>query len=125
MSLDLNIPAVEQPGFSFRAVLDPAGLRLRFTGSVDARAAPDLEAFVRHVHAETRRLGMPEVAIDLNGCSFINSSCLKAILGWLAAIVELPPEAQYKLRFEWNDGAYWQRRGLQALQAYAPQLVLL
>jgi hypothetical protein len=125
MAPDLNIPAVEQPGFALRAVLDPDGLRIRFTGSVDARAAAELEAFVRYAHAEACRLGVREVAIDLNGCSFINSSCLKAILGWLAAIGELAPEAQYKLRFVWNTGAYWQRRGLQALQAYAPQLVEL
>ena len=125
MSLDLNIPGVEQSGFALRAALDPDGLRLWFTGSVDARAAADLEAFVRHAHAEARRLAVREVVIDLGDCSFINSSCLKAILGWLAAIGELPPEAQYKLRFVWNEAAYWQRRGLQALQAYAPQLVEL
>jgi hypothetical protein len=123
MALDLNIPDVVQPGFAFRAALDPAGLQFHLTGSVDARATSDLEGFVKHVHAEARRLAVPEVVVDLSGCTFMNSSCFKAFLGWLAAIADLAPDAQYKLRFAWNADSYWQRRGLQALKAYAVNLV--
>src|SRR5215212_8196294 len=110
MALELNIPDVVQPGFAFRAVLDGTGLQFRLTGSADARATPDLENFVKHVHTEARRLSVPEVVVDLNGCSFMNSSCFKAFLGWLAAIGDLSPEAQYKVRFAWDGTSYWQRR---------------
>jgi len=125
MSLDPNIPDVVQPDFALRAVHDATGLQLRCTGSVDARATPELEVFLGHVHGEARRLAVPEVVIDLNGCSFMNSSCFKAFLGWFAAVSEQPLEAQYTIRFLWNAGSYWQRRGLQALKAYAPTVVQL
>ena len=125
MSFDLTLPDVVQPDFAFRATLDTAGLRFHLTGSADARATPELEAFMKQLHAEARRLAVPEVVVDLNGCSFMNSSCFKAFLSWLAAIAELPAEAQYRMRFVWNDGSYWQRRGLQALKAYAANLVQL
>ena len=123
MSLELNIPDVVQPGFAFRAALDPAGLQFRLTGSADARATSELEAFVKHMHTEARRLAVSEVVVDLSGCNFMNSSCFKAFLSWLAAIGDLSPDAQYKIRFAWDDGSYWQRRGLQALKAYAVNLV--
>jgi len=125
MALDLNITDVVQQGFAFHAALDPTGLQFRITGSADARATSDLEAFVKHMHAEARRLGVPEVVVDLHGCTFMNSSCFKAFLGWLAAIADLPPDAQYKIRFAWDDSSYWQRRGLQALKSYAVDLVQL
>src|SRR5262245_44430066 len=106
MSAELNIPDVVHPGFAFRAALDPAGLQVRLTGSADARATSDLEGFVKSVHAEVQRLALPEVVVDLSGCNFMNSSCFKALLGWLAAITELSPEAQYRVRFAWNDDSY-------------------
>jgi hypothetical protein len=116
---------VIQQGFAFRAALAPAGLQFRLTGSADARATTALEAFVKHLHGEARRLGVPEVVVDLSDCNFMNSSCFKALLGWLAAIGELAPDAQYQLRFSWDSDSYWQRRGLQALKAYAVDLVQL
>jgi hypothetical protein len=123
MSIDPNIPEVVQQGFAFRATRDAGGLQCHLTGSADARATSELETFVKHMHAEARRLGVAEVVVDLNGCSFMNSSCFKAFLGWLAAIAELPGEARYKLRFSWDGSSYWQRRGLQALRSYAVNLV--
>src|SRR5690348_3313437 len=119
MSLPLNIPEVVQQGFAFRATLDDAGLTFLLTGSADARATSELAGFVRHMHTEARRLGVSEVIVDLHGCRFMNSSCFKAFLGWLAAIGDQPPEGRYRLRFSWDDDSYWQRRGLQALKAYA------
>jgi hypothetical protein len=123
--LDLNLPDVVQPGFALRAALDGNGLELRLTGSADSRATSELEAFLGRAHAAAQRLAVPEVVIDLRQCRFMNSSSFKAFLGWLAAIADLPPEARYRLRFAWDAGSYWQRRGLQALRAYATELVVL
>jgi len=125
MSLELNIPDVVQQGFAFRAALDPTGLSFQLSGSADARATSELEAFVRHMHDEARRLAVSEVVVDLNGCKFMNSSCFKAFLVWLTQIAELAPDDRYKLRFAWDGSSYWQRRGLQALKAYAVDLVQL
>lgn len=125
MSTDLEIPEVAQPGFALRAAREPAGLRFRVTGSADSRATPQLEAFLRSVHAAAQRLSVARVVIDLSGCRFMNSSCFKAFLGWITALADLPAEARYKLRFEWDRESYWQRRGLQALKAYAVDLVEL
>lgn len=125
MPLDLNISDVVHQGFAFHAALEPAGLQFRLTGSADARATFDLEEFVKHMHTEARRLAVPEVVVDLNDCSFMNSSCFKAFLSWLAAIAELAPDARYKIRFAWDNSSYWQRRGLQALKSYAVDLVQL
>jgi hypothetical protein len=124
-SLALNLPDVVQQGFAFRAASEPAGLRFRLTGSADARATADLEGYVKHLHAEARRLQVPEVVVDLSGCSFMNSSSFKAFLSWLSAIADLPPDARYRIRFSWDGGSYWQRRGLAALKAFAVELVQL
>ena len=123
--LALNLPDVVQQGFAFRAASDPAGLRFRLTGSADARATANLEGYVKHLHAEARRLAVPEVVVDLIDCNFMNSSSFKAFLGWLSAIAELPPDDRYRIRFSWDGGSYWQRRGLAALKAFAVELVHL
>ncbi|HWO24237.1 MAG TPA: hypothetical protein VNO30_36085 [Kofleriaceae bacterium] len=125
MTPAFDIPDVVQQGFAFRAALVPGGLLVRLTGSADARATAELHAYVRHLHGEARRLDVSEVVVDLRSCTFMNSSCFKAILSWLSAISELAPGAQYRLRFTWDASSYWQRRGLAALKAYAVDLVLL
>jgi hypothetical protein len=125
MTPDLHIPEVIRPGFAFRAALEGDGLQLRLIGSADARATSELAGFVAHAHAEARRLSVREVVVDLHGCTFMNSSCFKAFLTWLAAIAELSPDAQYRLRFAWDGASYWQRRSLQALKTYAIDLVQL
>lgn len=125
MAPELNISDVVLPGFALRAALAADGLQLHLAGSADARATAELETFVRHLHAEARRLGVAEVVVDLRGCTFMSSSCFKAFLGWLAAIADLPLEARYRIRFAWDDSSYWQRRGLQALKSYAVDLVQL
>jgi len=125
MAAELNIPDVVQPGFALRATLGADGLQFHLAGSADARASAELETFVRHLHAGAQRLGVAEVVVDLHGCTFMSSSCFKAFLGWLATIADLSPEARYRIRFAWDAGSYWQRRGLQALKSYAVDLVQL
>jgi hypothetical protein len=125
MTSALDIPDVVQQGFTFRAALVPDGLYVHLTGSADARATAELQAYVKLLHGEARRLRVLEVVVDLSDCTFMSSSCFKALLSWLSAIADLAPGARYRLRFSWDAGSYWQRRGVAALKAFAVDLVQL
>ena len=127
MTLELRLPEVVNPIFAFSASLGAGERRLdlRLTGAADARATADLEAFTRRAHEEARRLGVPEVSVDLSELSFMSSSCLKAFVIWLSEVRELAPHARYKLRFVWDEKCYWQRRSLQALKTFAEEIIEL
>jgi hypothetical protein len=40
-------------------------------------------------------------------------------------VLELPAAQQYKARFRSNSNLRWQKKSLQAIQAYAKELVIL
>jgi hypothetical protein len=66
-----------------------------------------------------------EVVVDFRTLDFMNSSCFKAFLDWIARIQELPYDQVYKIRFLSTESILWQRRSLRALQCFAPKLIEL
>jgi hypothetical protein len=47
---------------------------------------------------------------------FMNSSCLKAFVSWIAKLEDVEdPQAQYRIRFLSDATKLWQRRSLGAL----------
>jgi hypothetical protein len=40
-------------------------------------------------------------------------------------VVELPPTQRYKIRFRSNPNLRWQKKSLQALRSYAPDIVVI
>ena len=66
-----------------------------------------------------------EVVFEFEELYFMNSSCLSLILRFLNGVLELPAAQQYKARFRSNSNLRWQKKSLQAIQAYAKELVIL
>jgi hypothetical protein len=67
---------------------------------------------------------MGEVVADFRELAFMNSSCLKEFVRWIAQVDERTDD-HYRIRFLSDPGAQWQSRSLQALRAFAPNLVTI
>lgn len=109
--------------FAAEARTDGPILIVRMTGSAETPAAAELGRFVERVHAEVLRRGVPEVVVDLRDLEFMNSSCLKALVSWLAKLQDLESNRQYRIRFQSDPQKHWQRRSLNALACFAVDLV--
>ena len=66
---------------------------------------------------------MGEVVADFRELVFMNSSCLKEFVRWIAQVEER--DEHYRIRFLSDPDAQWQSRSLQALRAFAPNLVTI
>ena len=79
-----------------------------------ARAVPGLRSTTRRGANH-----MGEVVADFRELVFMNSSCLKEFVRWIAQVEERAEH--YRIRFLSDPDAQWQSRSLQALRAFAPE----
>ena len=100
-------------------------LAVSLAGTADTAVREQLEEYFTQVHAEAVRLKTPTVVVDLRELEFMNSSCLKVFVAWLAHLRELETPAQYKVCFRSNPKLLWQRRSLAALSCFAIDLVTI
>jgi hypothetical protein len=94
-----------------------------FTGNADLRALEPLEQQLRALHASAIQHRVAAVRVDLRKLEFMNSSCFKCFITWLALVQELPDEEHYRIVFMSNGQMHWQRRSLEALRCFAIDLV--
>ena len=120
------VTKVSGPTFSAEAVHDEeSAIHVVFTGTADFEAKSDLETMVRSLGVEADRLKVERVVVDFRELEFMNSSCFKVFVSWLAQVQELPPEKQYRIHFRSNPNMHWQRRSLAALSCFAVDLVAI
>lgn len=120
----LSLPKLVGPDLTAEARLgDATTVQLALCGTADGDVRVLLEAFIKQLHAEVVRIGIKRVDLDLRELEFMNSSCLKILVSWLAVLRDLAPGEQYKLRIRSNPNLLWQRRSLTALQCFAVELV--
>lgn len=100
-------------------------IAVKLAGTADTAVRAELERYVKTVHEEAVRLRVPAVVVDLKELEFMNSSCLKIFVAWLAQLRELEPQSQYKVRIRSNPALLWQRRSLAALSCFAVDLVTI
>ena len=100
-------------------------IKVRFAGTADVEAKPDLDASVKKLQEESLRLGATKVVIDFRELEFMNSSCFKVFVSWLATLQEIAPEKQYRIHLLSNPNLHWQRRSLAALSCFAVDLVAI
>ncbi|MDB4957395.1 MAG: hypothetical protein JWO36_4964, partial [Myxococcales bacterium] len=62
---------------------------------------------------------------DLRELEFMNSSCFKAFVAWIAMIRDLETDKQYRMHLLSNPNLHWQRRSLAALTCFAVDLVTI
>jgi len=118
----LNIPGIKDTEFEASASVDGQALVMRLWGNADLRVHGPLGPFLDSVDDEARRHQLAEVVADFRELVFMNSSCLKEFVRWIA-YVEERGQNPYRIRFISDPTAHWQGRSLQALRAFAPQIV--
>ena len=123
MTTAFNIPKLSIPEFSAEATHQGQMIRVNLDGNADSRAVAGIGTLFAAIHGEATRLTAQEVVLDLRKLEFMNSSCFKTLVTWLANVQELVPAKQYKIRQLSDPTKHWQKRSLNALIAFAQDLV--
>jgi hypothetical protein len=117
----IQLPAIKDTEFEATAAIDGGALVFRMWGNADLKVNGPLGPFLDSVDDEVRRNGLGEVVADLRELVFMNSSCLREFVRWVAHVEERA--SPYRIRFLADPAAHWQTRSLQALRSFAPNLV--
>lgn len=123
MSLDLV--RLNNPVMTAEPQLADGTISVRFGGTADVEAKADLEPFIKKLHLESQRLGVTAVRLDFRELQFMNSSCFKIFVAWLAQVRDAEPHQQYRIQMLSNPSMLWQRRSLAALSCFASNLVTI
>src|SRR5512139_395578 len=123
--MTLQLPKVDVPVLSTDATLANSVMSVRFRGTADVEAKPDLDHYVAALHEEACRLAVSKVVVDFRELEFMNSSSFKVFVTWLSQVQEVPTDKQYRIHFLSNPSMHWQRRSLAALSCFAVDLVTI
>jgi hypothetical protein len=119
----LHVTPIDEASFRAEAVLDPANVvTVRFTGTADLTVRPMVDRFLRDVHDEICRIDVATVNVNMSALEFINSSCLKAFVGWITT-VQAMAKGRYHISFLFKPSRDWQRRSVDALALLAEDVV--
>lgn len=121
----LTIAPILKDGFSIIATEKGAAILVAFSGTGDMEATPVLGTYLKELHGEACRLQVREVVFDLNDLDFLNSSCFKAFVWWISIVGDMDDAERYRVRFLSNPQLHWQRRSLEALENFAPEVVVV
>lgn len=97
-------------------------LVLEMTGNADVAAKQHLAPLLRGLHEQAKRLGVARVQVDIRKLAFMNSSCLKDLIGWLDR-ARAEGTGSYRIAFLSSADQHWQKRSLHALSCFARDLV--
>lgn len=121
----LALADVAAEAMTIQGGLADATIAIRIAGTADLAARAELEDYMRRLHDEAVRVKATAVVVDLRELEFMNSSCLKVFVVWLAQLRDMESSAQYKVRIQSNPALLWQRRSLAALSCFAVDLVTI
>jgi len=118
-----TISSIREHEFTAQAALRESVLVVTLSGNADLNVKAQLDRFLSGVHAEAEQRGLTDVEVDVRHLEFMNSSCLKCLVGWISRIQDEPPGRQYRIAFQSSPSLFWQRRSLHALSCLASELV--
>jgi hypothetical protein len=118
----LALSSIHEEGFSIFLTEDDGAISLRCVGNGGVDAMPHMKACLEQLHVEAVRLRARCVFVDFRELRFLTSSCLKCFATWLNTILKMGGSG-YGVRFLSNPQFHWQRRSLEALRFFAPQVV--
>lgn len=118
-----EVVSVKGDDFAAAAQHEGTAISAWLKGNADYAALDALDMLLDRIHAESRRLGINEVVIDLRQLEFMNSSCFKSFVSWITNIQELDADRQYKVKFLSNPNMHWQKRSLHSLRCFAVELI--
>ncbi|HEY5934142.1 MAG TPA: hypothetical protein VIU61_05900 [Kofleriaceae bacterium] len=102
---------------------DDATISVVLSGSAETAALDNLDLFLTRVHAESVRLHVREVVVDMTKLEFMNSSCFRIVLTWITDIEDLEPAARYRVKVLSDSKLHWQNRSLHSLRSFAVDTV--
>jgi hypothetical protein len=117
------IPPIAVDGFATSASVDGETIRVTMTGTADVRGVEHLERFMPLLHEAALGAQAKEVVVDLLALEFMNSSCFKSLVAWIAQLREVEQPQQYHVKLLSSSAQRWQRRSLHALSSFAPELI--
>lgn len=123
--MSLGLSNLSNPVMTAEPALADNTINVRFGGTADIEAKADLDVFIKQLHAESKRLNVSAVRLDFRELSFMNSSCFKIFVAWLAQVRDSAEAEQYRIQMISNPNMLWQRRSLAALSCFASNLVTI
>ncbi|WP_437521359.1 hypothetical protein WME79_28895 [Sorangium sp. So ce726] len=117
----LRVEPVVTDSFGIEPALREDTLSVKLTGTGDMAAVAPLGLFLKDLHAEAARLRVSAIEFDVRALYFLNSSCLKAFISFIASLMSQGPKC--KVEFLTDTRLGWQRRSLTAIERMSPELV--
>lgn len=118
-----EVLTVVRDDFAVAAHCEGAVITATLRGNADHAAVELVETLLERIHTDARVLEVAGVVVDLRQLEFMNSSCFRHFIGWIAGIQELDDAHRYTVRFMSNPSFHWQRRSLQSLRSFAVDLI--
>jgi hypothetical protein len=94
-------------------------LTLSMSGMGELPDQSELAALLKRAHQVALSQKVSRVLVDFEGLKFMNSSCFKAFVSWMAEVTQLPEAARYNVHFKLNPTRRWQRVSVSALACFA------
>ena len=96
---------------------------LQLSGTADLRVTEQLSEVLLTIHEVASIRQVRRVTVDMTDLEFMNSSCVKSFVSWLAGIHGRNESIPYKVRFLSNPEILWQRNSLRAIRCMVPDIV--
>jgi anti-anti-sigma factor len=123
VALDLQLSPIEADGLSAAVAIENHVITVGFKGSCDMETNVQLEELLKSLHGEALRLGVGRVVFDCRELYFMNSTSLKSFVNLISRVKSIKPKERYGVEFQTNEHLAWQRRSLDAIRRYAPDIV--
>lgn len=117
------VAKLQLDAFAASAARDDGQIQIELSGTADHAVIAGIEAFLVNVHEVAAANAVRRATVDVRALEFMNSSCFKSFVTWIAAIQELPHDAKYHVEFWSNPSLPWQKRSLHTLQCFATDLI--
>ncbi len=112
-------------GLTSRTQFADKVLTVNLEGEADLESTSLIGRALQNAHLEAQRRGASEVALDLTQLLFVNSSGIKHFVAWLRDASRLPQNIAYRIRIISSPLIPWQRRSLNALRCFAPDILTI
>ena len=119
----VDVAAIRIRDFNAEVTALDGRIDLKLSGNADTPAIEPLSELLAKLHDEAIRSRTTMIFVDFVNLEFMNSSCFKAFVEWIAAIQDAGE--QYRVRFLSNPNQFWQSRSLHALTCFADDLITI
>jgi hypothetical protein len=113
---------IQEPTFSTHTHRDGDAIIVSMKGNADTVVGDRLKVFLDELHRVAGAWSIREAVFEFHDLYFMNSSCLSLFLRLINVVLESRLH-KYTLRFRSNPNLRWQQKSLQAILAYAGEIV--